>query len=126
MINDFIEKSVSQRPVYVGPEIEPEFGAGLVRIPSGLMLRLSASVDSVSIGVPQVYYRKASIQTRLTRGIRGLYAKMLTSTGVLFLSRNRHSDARYCVERALLVDPTYQPAISLLQNLDAPSVFPRR
>ncbi|HCA81138.1 MAG TPA: hypothetical protein DEP53_15515, partial [Bacteroidetes bacterium] len=37
MINDFIVKSMRDRPVYVGPEIEPEFGAWLVRVPSGLM-----------------------------------------------------------------------------------------
>lgn len=126
MINDFIDKSMNERPVYVGPEIEPEFGARLVRIPSGLMLRLSANANSVTIGTPRVFYRKASIQTRLTQGIRGLYAKMLTSTGMLFFSENRHSDARYCVERALSVDPTYLPAISLLRNLDSAFGVPRR
>jgi hypothetical protein len=126
MVNDFIEKSMSQRPVYVGPEIEPEFGAGLERIPSGLMFRLSRNADSVSIGVPKVSYRKATIQTRLTQGIRGLYAKMLTSTGMLFLGKNRHSDARYCFSGALLVDPTFQPAIALLQNLDSTSGLPKK
>ena len=118
MINDFIDKSLGDRPVYVGPEIEPEFGARLVRVPSGLMFRLSAHPDSVVVAAPQISYRTASINTRLTIGIRGLYARMLTSTGMLFLRQNRQSDARYCLENAIMIDPTFQPARSLLQNLD--------
>lgn len=119
MINDFIDKSMVDRPVYVGPEIEPEFGARLVRVPSGLMLRLTATPDSVVVATPKVFYRTASINTRLTVGIRGLYAKMLTATGMLFLRQNRQSDGRYCLERAISVDPTFQPAKSLLQNLSS-------
>ncbi len=117
MINDFIDQSMKERPVYLGPEIEPEFGARFVRVPSGLMFRLCSDPDSVEIPMPAIVYRSASIDTRLTRGIRGLYAKMLTSTGMLFLRKNRHSDARHCLETAVSIDPTFQPAKSLLSNL---------
>lgn len=118
MINDFIDKSTGDRPVYVGPEIEPEFGARFVRVPSGLMFRLSTNPDSVVTATPQISYRAASLSSRLTVGIRSLYTRMLTSTGMLFLRQNRHSDARYCLEKALAIDPTFQPAKSLLQDLD--------
>lgn len=117
MINDIIRTSAVERPVYVGPEIGAEFGGGLTRIPSGLMFRLALHPDSVSIRRPEVAYRKSFLETRLTKGIKGLYARMLTSTGVLFLSQNRHSDALYCVQYALLIDPTYQSAKSLLHSL---------
>jgi len=126
MINDLIDKSMGERPVYVGPEIEPEFGARFSRVPSGLMFRLSANPDSVEIATPHVSYRNASINTRLTLGIRGLYAKMLTSTGMLFLRQNRHSDARYCLENAIAIDPAFQPAKALLQNLNSGPVVPGR
>jgi len=119
MINDFIVKSMRDRPVYVGPEIEPEFGAWLVRVPSGLMFRLSDNPDSVIVATPQIFYRAASISSRLTIGIRSLYAKMLTSTAALFLRQNRHSDARYCLEKVLVIDPTFQTAKSLLHDLDS-------
>jgi len=117
MINDFVDKAMGARPVYVGPEIEAEFGARYSRIPSGLMFRLSSTPDSLEIGTPRIEYRPASINTRLTQGIRSLYAKMLTNTGALFLRKNRLSDARYCLERAVSIDPTFQPANSLLHEL---------
>ena len=116
MINDLIRRSAADRPVYVGPEIEAEFGSDLMRIPSGLMFRLAQNAESVRIKRPDVSYRKSALETRLTKGMKSLYARMLTTTGMLFLSQNRHSDALYCAEHALLIDPTFQPAKSLLQN----------
>jgi hypothetical protein len=117
MINDLIDKSMETRPVYVGPEIEPEFGARYARVPSGLMFRLAGVPDTVVVESPKITYRPASIQTRLTEGIRSLYARMLTATGGLFLSKNRDSEARSCIEQALAIDPTYKPAQSLHAKL---------
>ena len=110
MINELVDRSMEDRPVYVGPEIEPEFGRLYERIPAGLMFRLARSADSVQIDPVKLVYRPATIDTRLTRGIRGLCSRMLTSTGAYFLSKKRFSDADSCIEKALLVDPMYTPA----------------
>jgi hypothetical protein len=41
MLNSFIRNNIGSRPVYVTCEIEKEIGAGYVRIPEGLVFRLS-------------------------------------------------------------------------------------
>jgi hypothetical protein len=117
MVNDMIDCSMRDRPVYVGPEIEPEFGRQCTKIPAGLMFRLVRNPDSVQIGPIQIEYHPATIDTRLTRGIRGLYAQMLTFTGRYFLDKNRPSEADSCIEKVLTVDPTYGPARTLRQMI---------
>jgi hypothetical protein len=117
MINDFIDRSIVDHPVYVGPEIEPEFGRKYQRVPSGLLFRLSQDPDSLQIRQIQFKYRPASIETRLTRGLRGMYSRMLTTTGSHLLAQKRLSDAESCIEKALLVDPTYVPARTLRKEI---------
>jgi len=121
MINELIDRSIEDRPVYVGPEIEPEFGRLYQKVPAGLMFRLARSADSVTINPVHVDYHPATIETRLTRGLRGLYAQMLTSTSAYFLSKKRLSDAETCIQKTLSIDPTYSPAKALRQE-----IFPAR
>ena len=117
MINELIDRSMEDRPVYVGLEIEPEFGRSYQKVPSGLMFRLTRNSDSVEVAPVQANYRPASIETRLTRGLRGLYVQMLTSTSAYFLGKNRLSDADSCIEKALSVDWSYAPARVLRQEI---------
>ena len=42
MIRAMIAKGMEERPVYVTPEIEEQFTAGLVRVPEGLAFRVVA------------------------------------------------------------------------------------
>jgi hypothetical protein len=115
MINELIDRSMEDRPVYVGPEIEPEFGRSYQKVPSGLMFRLARNADSVEINSVHIDYHPAAIDTRLTRGLRGLYVQMLTSTSGYFLSKKRLSEADSCIEKALSVDPTSTSAKALRQ-----------
>jgi hypothetical protein len=117
MINELVDRSIVDRPVYFGPEIEPEFGRLYQKVPAGLMLRLARDVDSLRVDPVRVEYHPATIDTRLTRGIRGLYARMLTSTGAYFLSKKRLSDADSCVQKVLLIDPMHAPAKSLRNEI---------
>jgi hypothetical protein len=117
MINSFIEQSMKYRPVYVGPEIEPEMGSSCSRTPAGMMFRLSQPVDTISVKPIVVDYRPSSFQSRLTTGIRGLYSRMLTATGAGFLSRNQPREASYCIEKALSIDPTFGPARGLREQI---------
>ena len=117
MINELIDRSMEDRPVYVGPEIEPEFGRQYQKVPTGLMFQLTRNPDSVQINPIHFEFHPASIETRLTRGLRGMYVQMLTATSGYFLGKKRLSDADSCIERALTVDPTYQPARVLRQAI---------
>ena len=117
MINSFVERSMENRQVYVGPEIEPEFAQQYFRIPDGLLFRLSHVVDNKGLRPVSVDYRPSSFDSRLTRGLRSLYAKMLTANGARFLTKNQPSDASACIENALLVDPTFGPARAMKEQL---------
>lgn len=117
MINDFIDRSYGDRPVYVGPEIEAEFGQQYSRIPNGLLFRLAREADNAIPRAVQIGYRSASIDTRLTQAMRGLYSKMLTATAAHLLKKNRRSDAIFCLEKVLVIDPTYEPARALRKGL---------
>jgi hypothetical protein len=117
MINSFIERSMENRQVYVGPEIEPEFGQQYARIPDGLLFRLSHVVDNKGLRPVSIDYRASSFDSRLTRGMRGLYAKMLTANGARFLTKNQLADASICIEYALSIDPSFGPARALKEQL---------
>jgi hypothetical protein len=118
MINDIIGHSIEDRPVYVGPEIEPEFGIEYQKVPAGLMFRLTRNADSVLIKPVRSDYHPAMIETRLTRGLRSLYIQMLTATSGYFLGKKRLSDADSCIEKALAIDPTSTNARGLRQVID--------
>jgi hypothetical protein len=118
MINSFIDQSINDRPVYLGPEIEPEFGQRYMKMPAGLFFRLSQVVDSIRVTPIETRYRPTTYESRLTSGLRGLYARMLTATGAHFLARNQLSDAADCVNKALLVDSTYVPARAIWEQIN--------
>jgi hypothetical protein len=117
MINSFLDNSMRDHPVYVGPEIEPEIGQQYKRVPSGLVFRLSQSIDSSRVTPIKIYYRPSLYESRLTSGIRGLYVRMLTATGAHFLSKSQLSDATDCIEKALSVDPTFAPARAVREQI---------
>ena len=117
MINDMISRSLDDHPVYLGPEMEPEFGRQFQKVPAGLLFRLARNTDTVFVRSIKVEYRPASIDTRLTRGIRGMYARMLTATGAYFLNKSRVFEADSCIEKALSIEPTFEPAKALKREL---------
>jgi hypothetical protein len=117
MINSFVERSMETRQVYVGPEIEPEFGQQYIRIPDGLLFRLSHVVDNTGLRPAGIDYRASSFDSRLTRGLRSIYSKMLTANGARFLAKDRPSDASACIENALLVDSTFGPARAIKEQM---------
>ncbi len=118
MINSFIKQSMKDRTVYVGPEIEPEMGQQYKRVPAGLLFRLSQDVDSSGLTPIRIDYRPASYESRLTTGIRSLYARMLTATGAHLFTRNHISDAAACIDKALSIDPAFAPARAMREQIN--------
>ena len=117
MINSFIERSYADRPVYVGPEIEPEMGAGYTRLASGLLFRLSQGVDRQQLNPIKIDYRPTLFEDRLTIGLRGICARMLTLTASRYLAESQPANAKMCVDKALAVDPTYAAARTLREQI---------
>lgn len=110
MINSFVEQTIKDHPVYFGPEIEPEMGAKYARIPAGLLFRISQVIDTIEIKPVKAEYRPTSFESRLTVGLKGLYARMLTSTASRYVSRNQVSEGLLLLGKALAIDPAYAPA----------------
>ncbi|HTY39436.1 MAG TPA: hypothetical protein VMH23_20130, partial [Bacteroidota bacterium] len=117
MINSFIDRSYADRPVYVGPEIEPEMGAGYTRLASGLLFRLSQGVDRQQLNPIKIDYRLTLFEDRLTIGLRGICARMLTLTASRYLAESQPANAKMCVDKALAVDPTYAAARTLREQI---------
>jgi len=117
MINDFIDKARSRGPVYVGPEIEPEFGATHQRIPRGLLFRLVGTHEGTMETVPKIDYRPTEFEDRLTRGVRRLSAQMLALTARRLRERGDSAGALHLAQKAVLFQPGYTPARNLLQEL---------
>ncbi|MBI2618450.1 MAG: DUF2723 domain-containing protein, partial [Ignavibacteriales bacterium] len=114
MINDFIEQSMKDRPVYIGPEIEPFLTTGFERMPEGLLFRLQRSVPPATGGLPEIRYRPTAFQSRLTRGIRLQYAQMLTFCGIWLRNGGFEMEAKHALGLALEIDPSFNPARVLL------------
>ncbi|HMK39643.1 MAG TPA: DUF2723 domain-containing protein, partial [Bacteroidota bacterium] len=74
MIESFIRRSMSARPVYVTGEIEPEFTRGLFRVPEGLAFRLTPVQGEIPSPLPSITARAFARRGRLEDMIHKLYA----------------------------------------------------
>lgn len=119
MINDFIEKTMEDRPVYVGPEIEVEFGSKHKRVPEGLLFRLMWSEQPVLEKKPQIFYRKAKIENAYSKLIKVKYAQMLTLTALRLRDEGKLREASEVVAKVVEIEPAFQPARQLWQQLES-------
>lgn len=119
MINDFIEKTMKDRPVYVGPEVEVEFGSKHTRVPEGLLFRLKGSERSVLAKKPKILYRKAKIENPYSRLIKAKYAQMLTLTALRLRDEGMSREASEIVAKVVEIEPAFQPARQMQQQLES-------
>lgn len=117
MINDFIDKAMEGRPVYVGSEIEPQFAYQYQRVPEGLLFRLLREGETPQSKPIDVVFRPTSFENDYTRGIKFLYARMLTFNAALFQEQKLTNEALRLVQHALSIDSTFRPAVSLHEQL---------
>jgi tetratricopeptide (TPR) repeat protein len=84
MVSSFIRESMKRGPVYVTPEIEPEFTPSLQRVPSGLALRLYA--DTLFHPPPEITYhfRPFSAKSDPVQTIHRLYASAFKARGTYY------------------------------------------
>jgi len=117
MISSFIRNNMSERPVYVTAEIEPEFTQGLARIPEGLGYRLAA--DAMPKGSREVpfKYRHFERRGRLEDGLRGMYANSLISKGKYHYALGELEAAKVAFSEALAYSPGSREAGEWLTRL---------
>jgi Protein O-mannosyl-transferase TMEM260-like len=106
MISGFLRKSMENRPVYVTPEIEPEFTAGMQRVPSGLAFRLYE--DTLRHPPPDISYKFRPFEARipLATAIHNFYSSSLTARGIHYYRAGMADAARGSFREALKFAPS--------------------
>lgn len=100
MISSFISKNIPNRPVYVTPEIEPEFTVGFQRSPQGLAQRLYADNLFHPTELREYRIRPFARSGRLEDNMKRLYVASL-STRAAYYERNGNPSEIHGISRAL-------------------------
>ncbi len=117
MIRTFIRETAKERPVYVGPEIEPEFTVGFRRIPAGLMFRLAGSEESTYVEKPKIQFKNAKKSNKYATGLKNQYTQMLSYTVLGLRDQGKIDDALEMLELVTSIQPDFVPARQLRQQL---------
>lgn len=111
LINALIARALPRRPVYVTCEIEPEIGAGLQRVPEGLVFRLYPAgtgyvpFDSPTTAVPDE--RAFRGDDRYHAALKSFYAIMLASRGLYELYHRGSDRAFLLIQKASALCPDH-------------------
>ena len=117
-VNELVESALTDRPVFFGAEMEPQFAPGYVRVPDGLLLRLTRPGNADTLGDFDFSFKETGFRSRLTDGLRVQYAKMLTMRAIWL--KNQGADVEIVekwVLKALEIDPSFIIAQRILMEL---------
>jgi hypothetical protein len=101
MIRAMVLGAMRDRPVYVTAEVEPEFTAGLQRVPEGLAFRLVADSGFVDTPFPVFDYRPITGSGRLEREVRLMYGRALTARAAYYKAHGRPGEAKKALDEAI-------------------------
>lgn len=116
MIRSFISRNLAARPVYVTPEIEPEFTAGMQRVPEGLAYRVYDDTLHHEMRVVEFRYRPFERSGRLEDALRNLYAAALNARGMYLMQDGKTDAAASAFRKALEFNPNSREAMLLLRQ----------
>jgi hypothetical protein len=120
MIRSFLQRSLDTRPVYVTPEVEPEFVRGFHKLPSGLAIRLLRDTTEQSIKPHEFSFRSFSkTNNKYVDGMRGLYATSYTNQGVHLAMTGRREEGIDFLKKALQLKPDARDARMWLERFGA-------
>jgi hypothetical protein len=119
LIRSFIERSLGSRPVFVTPEIEPQYTAGFRRVPSGLADRLvpAPAPDTVAVNAFDFQVRLPGRRDTYVDGVVGLYAQAYLRAAAALGVRGQRARAGEFVARALALEPGMPEALMLQEDL---------
>jgi hypothetical protein len=111
MIRSFIGSSLESRPVYVTPEIEPEFTRAWQRVPEGLAHRLYADSSFHPTSMPSLLGRPLVPRGAQEQVLNRLYADAFCQRAQYYYSMAGYSDeVNQALNSALLFDKSHQAA----------------
>jgi hypothetical protein len=117
VIRSFIERNAATRPVYVTPEIEPQYTAGMRRVPAGLAERIATAGMADAPAEVRFSFRIPSRRDGYVDGVVGLYAQAYVRAAVYEAAAGRRESARALVAKALETEPGLPGALLLEEQL---------
>jgi len=117
MIRAMLGHGMAAGPVYVTPEIEPEFTRGYRKVPEGLVLRLVADTGFVPVTLPEFAVRPYGGTGRLESVVWQLYAGAYLAYGDYVLQHGMAEEAKNAYRKGLLYDPSAQLLRARLASL---------
>jgi len=109
MIEELLRSAMRVRPVYVTAEIEPEFTAGLQRVPVGPLYRLYADTLFHPSPRPVFAYRPILREDDYAVRLRSLYAGALLARGRYYMAHGHEQEAQECFVEAARHGPQGWP-----------------
>ncbi len=119
MIRSMKINNMHERPVYVTTEIEPEFTAGMQRVPEGLALRVYADSLRHSMRPVEFNVRPFPRSGRLEDAMNNLYATASVAQGVYHTQNGEIGRAVEKFKEALRYNPGSIDALRLLRQVEA-------
>jgi hypothetical protein len=117
MINDFIDKGITEHPVYLGPEIESEFGTNYKKVPAGLLLRLFRVQDSVDVKEFIPVFRPTRFKSDYTDQVRAMVVRCLLNYTKYFLFVGDSTKAVRYIDKALQFEPVNPAVIAMKKEI---------
>lgn len=117
MIRAMIVRGMEERPVYVTSEIEPEFTAGMVRVPEGLAMRVVGDTVFHATSLQEFRPRPFRRGGRLEDMIWRLYGNAGLARGDYYLRAGLAEEAKKAYIWGISMDPTSVQLRSRLTGL---------
>jgi hypothetical protein len=117
VIRSFIERNAAARPVYVTPEIEPQYTSGMRRVPAGLAERIATAGMSDAPAEAKFSFRIPARRDSYVDGLVGLYAQAYVRAAAYEAAAGRRTIALELVAKALQTEPGLPGALLLEEQL---------
>jgi hypothetical protein len=110
MINSLIDKNIDERPIYLGPEIEPKFGSRYRRVPEGFLFKLYKNKNYVPYDYSPIDVSNRA-NDKYSKDLMHIISRMLVSRGIYEYRFKKFDRAKFYFDEALKVDPGLVDAI---------------
>ncbi|HAO99493.1 MAG TPA: hypothetical protein DCQ83_05565 [Fibrobacteres bacterium] len=117
VIRSLLLRSSQSRPVYVTPEIEPEFVQGFRKVPSGLAFRLLADTTPINVSFKDYAFRPILKSTTNHENVKSMYAMAYVNQGIFRAMQGGREEGLSLVRKALALKPDYGDALVWLDRL---------
>ncbi len=116
MINSFIDKNINDRPIYLGIEIEPEFGAKYNKVPEGFMFRLYSDFEYKTYDYVPIDVSKHCFDV-YSKNLLNLIVRMVINRGIYEFRFGKIENAKFYFDEALRINPESVEAKLWLERL---------